>query len=404
MHRPTSRHLLPRVLVSACAAAIVAAACTPSAPGSAPTTAPAATSAPAPTAAPKPAASAAPVGASPAAAPSAAPAASASASPPGLASVPKTPVETVKFATTTGSSTSAGVYIAQERGYFKQVGLNVDIVGFGGGAQMISSVAASQVDIANTDAGAGLINAMARNVPIRFVADGSRCIPGKCNSGLVVRKDLVDSGKFKSVADLKGMTVNTFSPGSTINMFLYRTLEKNGLKPSDIKTAELDNFTDIIPALTTKRLDATFLIEPFITLAASQGVAVKYQDTAQLLGAQQATIIVYSPNFASKHQEAGKRFAVAYLRGLRDFVDAFTTGKDKAQIVSILTKDTTLKNPALWNNVPQWFDPNGSILLDQLIAAQQWYQANGYVKTPIDFNKAWDPTYTDYALSVLGKQ
>ncbi|MBI2755881.1 MAG: ABC transporter substrate-binding protein [Chloroflexi bacterium] len=391
------------------------AACTPApaaAPTTAPTAAPAATKpAAAATTAPAVAASPAAAAASPAAAaasPVAKPAASPVASPSPVASDRTPPpftgaAESIKYATTTGSATSAGVYIAQERGYFKDQGINLELVPFAGAADMVSSIATGQVDIANMDIGSGPINAMARNVAIRFVADGARCESGKCNSGLVVRKDLVDSGRFKTLADLKGLNYNALTPGSTINLFSLRTLEKAGLKASDVNILNL-SFADILPAAVSKAVDASFNIEPFITVGSGQNVWVKIQDTSQILGPQQATVIAYSPPFASGKQDLGKRFMVAYLRGVRDFVDAFTTGKDRAQIVSIMTTATTLKDPALWNNVPQTFDTNGAIILDALKANQQWYVENGYVQTPINMDAAWDPQYVDYATGLIGKR
>jgi NitT/TauT family transport system substrate-binding protein len=351
-------------------------------------------------------AAASPVGASasPPAAPAGATAAAPSAAAPNTAPAPPTGTpDHVKYATTTGSSTSAGVFIAQARGYFAAAGIDLEIVPFGGGADMISTIAASQVDVANTDAGAGLINAIARNLPIRFVADGSRCIPGKCNSALVVRKDLIDSGTFKDLPDLKGLSVNTYTPGSTLNGFTLQALEKAGLKQSDVKEQNLA-FADVLPAFTTRAIDANFLIEPFTTLAVTQGIAVKWKDTSEILGPQQSTVMAFSPSFATQHQDAGKRFIVAYLRGVRDFTDAFDQGKDQDQIISILTDSTTLKNPAQWKNVPQWFDPNGGILLDPLKTNQQWYVDHGFIPTPINLDTVWDPTYVDYAVGVLGKR
>jgi NitT/TauT family transport system substrate-binding protein len=315
-----------------------------------------------------------------------------------------TALEHVKYATTTGSATSAPVYIAQARGYFQQQGVEVELVPFGGGAQMISSIAASQVDIANTDSGAGLINAMGRNLPMRFAADGSRCAEGRCNSALTVRKELVDSGAFKDFSDLRGLNVNTFTPGSTLNMFSYRTLEKAGLKPTDIKEQTFNDFGDILPAFVSKSLDATYLIEPFTTQGASQGALVKFKDTSQILGPQQSTLIVYAPTFATQRQEVGKKFMVAYLHGVRDFLDAFDTGKDQDQIISILTSATLLKDPAQWKSVPQTFDPNGAILIDALKFNQQWYVEHGAIQNPVDLDAVWDPSYTDYALGVLGKR
>ncbi|MBV9542816.1 MAG: ABC transporter substrate-binding protein [Chloroflexi bacterium] len=309
----------------------------------------------------------------------------------------------VKFATTTGSSTSAGVYIAVARGYFSEVGIDLEMVPFNGGAEMISSIAGDQVDVANTDAGAGLLNAMARNVPIRFAADGARCIEGKCNSALVVRKDLIDSGRFKDLPDLRGLSINSYTPGSTLNGFTLRTLEKAGLSVSDVQEQNL-NFPDVLPAFASKKLDANFLIEPFTTLGAAQGLSVKWKDTSQILGPQQSTVMAYSPAFAAQRQDVGKRFMVAYLRGVRDFLDAFDQNKDTDQVIGILTANTTLKDAAQWKNVPQWFDANGAILLDSLKANQQWYVDHGFIQTPVNLDAAWDGTYTEYALGVIGKR
>jgi NitT/TauT family transport system substrate-binding protein len=326
------------------------------------------------------------------------------ASPTAGPTAPTAAPEHVKYATTTGSATSAPVFIAQARGYFQQQGIDLELVPFGGGAQMISSIAASQVDIANTDSGAGLINAMGRNLPMRFAADGSRCQEGRCNSALTVRKDLVDSGAFKDLSDLRGLNVNTFTPGSTLSMFTARTLEKAGLKNTDLQEQTFNDFADILPAFATKKLDATYLIEPFTTQGASQGVLTKFKDTSQILGPQQSTLIVYAPTFATQRQEVGKKFMVAYLHGVRDFLDAFDSGKDQDQIISILTSSTLLKDPAQWKSVPQTFDPNGAILIDALKFNQQWYVEHGAIQTPVDLDAVWDPTYTDFAIGVLGKR
>jgi NitT/TauT family transport system substrate-binding protein len=97
---------------------------------------------------------------------------------------------------------SAGAYIGIDRGYFHDAGVDVEVVPFPGGAQQISSIAASQVDMGITDPGAGVFNALSRDLPMKFVADAARCTKGHCNSALLVRKALVDQGQFKDMADL----------------------------------------------------------------------------------------------------------------------------------------------------------------------------------------------------------
>jgi ABC-type nitrate/sulfonate/bicarbonate transport system substrate-binding protein len=287
----------------------------------------------------------------------------------------------------------------------REAGLDVEIVPFPGGAQMISSVAASQVDVANTDAGAGLLNAISRELPMRFVADGSHCDTQRCGTAFTVRKDLADSGKFKDLKDLKGLTVNFSTQGSTLYQFSNRMLDKAGLKPADLKVQNLTGFPDILPAYSNKGLDASWLIEPFIAQGAEQGLLSKYQTAAEMFGPQQNTVIVYAPNFSTQRVDAGKKFMIGYIRGLRDWIDAVDRNKDYDAIIGIMTKESSLKDPAIYKKIAlPAFDPNGALFLDAIKVNQQWYVDHGDVKNPIDVDKIYDPQYLEYAIGQLGKR
>jgi NitT/TauT family transport system substrate-binding protein len=267
---------------------------------------------------------------------------------------------------------------------------------------MIPAIAASQVDVANTDAGAGLLNAIAHNLPARFVADGASCTVGHCTASFMVRKALTDSGAYKDVADLRGKNVNTFTPGSTLYLYLYRMLEKAGLKDTDINTQAL-TFDQITPAFVTGAIDASWLIDPFTTQSVLQGVGTKIGDAAEILGPQQSTVLLYTPNFASQQKEVGKQFMVAYLKGIRDYDSAFVDGVDKDAILNLLVNYTTIKDPAQLGKIglPN-FDRNGKIIIDSLKANQDWYVAHGDVPQAINLDEVYDTSYIDYATSVLG--
>ncbi|HLG74533.1 MAG TPA: ABC transporter substrate-binding protein [Chloroflexota bacterium] len=383
--------LCAALLLSACGSAAPAASTPPSGPAASVQAGSASASA-------KPAASA---GAGSSAA-SAKPAASAAAKPSAAAGGN---LDHVKFAVTTGSTTAAGVYIANDRGYFKDTGIEVEMVPFSGGAEMISSIAANQVDIANTDPGAGLLNAIARNVAMRFVADGSHCDKDHCGTAFTVRKELVDSGKYKDLKDLKGLTINFATPGSTLYMFMNRLMDKAGLKMSDVKAENLNGFPALLPAFSNGALDAAWNIEPFTTQGVDKGWAVRAGTATDFFGPQQNTVLVYASQFAAQRQDAGKRFLVAELRGVRDWLDAIDKGKDYDQIIGIMTKESSLKDPALYKKIGlPGYDPNGQLYLDAVKTAQQWYVDHGDIKQPVDIDKLYDPQYLDYALAQLGKR
>jgi len=338
------------------------------------------------------------------------PAASAAAKPAASTSAAAKPAasgagEKVNVAITNGSLTGAGVYIAIDRGYFKEQGLDVTITGFPGAAQMIPSVASSQVDVANMDTGAGVWNALARDLPMKLVADGSHCDKVHCGTAFTVRKDLMDAGRFKDIKDLKGLSTNTFIGGSTLYQFVYRMLDMAGLKESDVKLQKIESFADVLPAISNKALDTSWMIEPLTTAGIDKGIIAQFKTATDLFGPQQNTVITYSPDFATKRTETAKKFMAAYIKGLRDYDDAIDKGKDYDAIIGILTKESALKDPALYKKLGlPAFDPNGALLLDATKTNLKWFEDHGDVKTPVDVDKVYDPQFLTYAMSVDGKR
>jgi NitT/TauT family transport system substrate-binding protein len=219
-----------------------------------------------------------------------------------------------------------------------------------------------------------------------------------------VRKELWDSGAVREPRDLRGKLVNPQTPGSTLNQYIARVLERGGLQEADV-TMQYVTFADTLSALANRAVDVSFLIEPFVTAGTSQNLSVRWMDTSDLFGQTQNLMIVFSPSFAAQRTDAGKRFLVGYLRGIRDYLDAFDAGKDRAAIVAILTQHSTIKDPTLYDimGLPG-FDPNGELLIGALKEQQQWWVDRAVLDAPVDLDRIYDRTYLDYALSVVGRR
>ena len=99
---------------------------------------------------------------------------------------------------------------------------------FSNAAEMIQPIAASQVDVANADTGAGIFNALGRGLPLRFVADSNHTEPGHSSLAWVVRKDLIDSGAFRELPDFRGKRVSPIAKGSLVDSLALRTIERGG--------------------------------------------------------------------------------------------------------------------------------------------------------------------------------
>jgi NitT/TauT family transport system substrate-binding protein len=375
------------------AALLAGAAC---APGAAPPSAPPAPAAP-PAASAPPAQSAATAPAGAAAAPSAAPAAASAPAPLRLR------VATIRI------TADAGLYIADEKGYFKEQGIDVDWVDFATAAEATAPLGAGQLDIGVGAVGAGLFNAMARGIDIRLVADKAATSPDPRNGfasslALAVPREYADSGRFTDYADLRGKTIVIPAKGTASHILIDQALRKGGLTLADAEINEL-TFPDINPALANKAVDVALQIDPLLTLGEAQGILVPWKRAVDIYPGQQIGAIMYGPRVAEIGQNAGNRFMVAYVKGLRDYNDAFGPRRQNhAEVVAILTKNTNVKDAALYDKVTwDYMNPDGYINAETLARDMDWYVANGYLTERPDVARIVDNSFADYAVRTLGK-
>ena len=118
---------------------------------------------------------------------------------------------------------------------------------------------------------------------------------------------------------------------------------------------------------------------------------------------QQSAAIYYSPVFMEKHPEQAKGFMVAYVKGLRDYNDAFEKNKGKEDIIKILTKHTRIKDAAIYQKVvPVGLSQDGMENGLSLKKDAQWYKEKGYVKALPDIDNIVDLSYAKNAVKILG--
>ena len=101
----------------------------------------------------------------------------------------------------------------------------------------------------------------AQGVPVKIVYLGHRY-----GSAVVVQKD----GPVRSFADLKGKTIAIPSRYSDERLILFRALEKNGMKPDDLKMVEMAP-PDVAGALAAGAIDAFSMGEPYPSQAEMDG-------------------------------------------------------------------------------------------------------------------------------------
>jgi NitT/TauT family transport system substrate-binding protein len=298
---------------------------------------------------------------------------------------------------------SAAMFIAKEKGYFRDEGINVVINPFkASGAKMVPFLATGQLFVAGGNINAGMYNAISQDIPIKIVSDKGTVSPGHGYLALLVRKDHVDSGRYKSFKDLKGMTMAVTAKGVSQEIATERYLKSVGLTLSDIKLRTLA-YSDMNIALANMSIDATVQIEPFVAAAVKNGFAVRVAGDDEVYPNQQSAAIFYSPVFMEKHPKEAQGFMNAYVRGLRDYNDAFEKNINREEIIKILTKNTKIKEADIYRAVvPVGLSPDGLVNIQSLQDDANWYHQRGYLKKPVDMGNIVDLSYAKNAAKKLG--
>jgi NitT/TauT family transport system substrate-binding protein len=166
---------------------------------------------------------------------------------------------TLKVGAIAGSS-SAALYIAEDKGYFHEVGLNVQIETTNNGAQALSQMEGGALDITLANDVSG-ITAKIKGQPLKLVFDGPSCAPNT-----FVISALPNSGITK-LADIKGKTIGVSSLKDGITATLKESLAAVNVDPNSVHFQTVPYATSET-ALKSKSVDATVTSEPYTTEAA----------------------------------------------------------------------------------------------------------------------------------------
>lgn len=306
----------------------------------------------------------------------------------------------------TSTSSDVGFYIADKKGYFKEEGIAVELIKFDSAAKMIAPLGAGQLEVGSGSASAALYNAVARNINIKIVADKGSTPPGYGYQPLLVRKDLVENGRYKELKDLKGLKIAVSAAGSASTSTLHEALGQGGLKDDDVDSVFM-GFPQQVMALQNKAIDAAFTGEPSATKAVQMGSAVRIVGDDVIYPNHQVGVVLYSGIFAATHADSAKRFMRAYLRAVRDYNDALKEGKlagPKAEeIIAILTEYTNIKDPSVYRAIsPQGCNPEGMVQEASLKKDLAFFKQKGEVKGNVSVEDALDNSFAKAVTKELG--
>jgi len=206
--------------------------------------------------------------------------------------------------------------IAEQLGYFKDEGLNVEIVDFAGGSAALRAVVGGSADVVS-GAYEHTINLQAnKQYFTAFVQQGRA---PQISVGVSTK-----AANYKSPKDLKGMKIGVSAPGSSTNMVANFVLSKASLKPSDVSFIGVGTGNAALAALRSGQIDAISNVDPVMTMLEQKGDVKIIADTRtlkgtdDLFGGPMPAGCLYAPeDFVKKNPKTVQALTNAMVRALK---------------------------------------------------------------------------------------
>jgi len=289
------------------------------------------------------------------------------------------------------------VFVADERGYFRDEGLDAEIVYFDAAQPIAIAAASGDIDFGMTGMSAASYSLAGQGV-LKIIAAGNREMPGFKNAGFIASNRAYDAG-LKSLKQLAGHSVAVTQVGSQLDYDLGLVAEKYKIDLKEIRLTALQSNTNMSSALAGGQADVgVFPVTPAMALIA--------KGDAKLLGwvgdevpYGQPNTVFTSAKIANNSRATVERFLRALKHGAKDYHDAFADAKEQRRdgptadaVIAILAKYTKQPPERIRIAIP-WLD--AQLRLDSKDIRHQidWFHARGEIKNAVNAADVIDKRY-----------
>jgi NitT/TauT family transport system substrate-binding protein len=250
--------------------------------------------------------------------------------------------------------------IAEQLGYFKDEGIELEISDFEGGSKALQAVVGGSADVVS-GAWENTIDQQPKGLNLQgFVLQGRYPM---ITVGIAKAK----AANYKSPKDLKGMKIGVSAPGSSTNRVVLHLLAKDGLKGDDVSIIGVGTSAGVIAAITGGQIDAVSNLDPAMAMLENMGAIVVIADTRTAKGTEAV--------FGSADMPAGALYApISFIQKNPNTVQAMTNAMVRAllwlqkatpeQVVATVPPEYLLGNKdaylASYNKLKDAFSPEGS--------------------------------------------
>lgn len=289
--------------------------------------------------------------------------------------------------------TTAGAYFALERGFFRQEGLDVEIIPYPGSVTVVRALLSRQVEIALTDPATTFL-AHVNGAPIKIIA-------GAVEKGTDV---VVAASGINSIADLKGKRFGISDPGGQGHSQARLLAAKHGLNPDDVQYLAIGGPVARAQALLVNRVDATsmtiLILKPILEAIDAGKVKVltalgdEFPDLPTAYDITRDDMIKERPLIFT-------RFLRAEIRGYR------WAQQNPEAAAQILAKYIQEVEPAIMTRgvsaISKLYGVNGGVSASTVEGAQRLLVQLGIIRRVIEPQEVLATQFVDQAVRTVGR-
>ena len=203
---------------------------------------------------------------------------------------------------------STFIDVGLKQGYFKEAGLDIEILYTEGGASTLTPVIAGSIDIAMTNGILGVVAAYAKGMPVRIISAEAT---GAADAFWYARPE---SG-IKGLADTNGKTVAFSSPGSSTNLILLQLINQAKATPKLVATGGAPG---TLTQVMSGQIDVGWSVPPFVLQQLADGrlVIIARGSDVAALAQQTIRVNVANVNALKEKRDALVRFVKVLKRSI----------------------------------------------------------------------------------------
>lgn len=278
----------------------------------------------------------------------------------------------------------APLYIAQDKGFFKDHGLDVDIVSTGGDEKTFSALLSGDAQFGVAD-------------PTFIAIAGEKGQPGKVIASILSGVPFCGISFDKSIpeintpSDLNGYSVVTYPAPSTAHALQVRMYQDANLEPN-VKEVSLGS---LLATLQSGRADIALELEPGVSIAVNSGAKILYC-LADYYPDFAITGVTVLPNYLDNNPDISEK-VVASLQLSLDYIRNNPLEAAKILTLRFPEVELSVAESSIRNMIKNNVFPGNT-----KVSREGWLAAVELRKQAGDINK--DASYEDYVITTFSEQ